>query len=89
LIATFARKESLSPLVGSVGFHNLSETLASSHYFAFGGQTFNFKSIAPHGITFTQFISSALLSGSTDNQYPVAFAAVGTTTAIGGREPDR
>ena len=81
LIATFVRKESLFPNMGPIGFHSLSETLGSSQTFTFDGQTFNFNRIAPHGITFAQYLSSSPLAGITD--YPVAFAAAGTTTAIG------
>jgi hypothetical protein len=82
LIATFARKESLFPQIGPVSFHSLSETLMSSQNFTFGGQTFNFDRIAPNGITFAQFFSTAPLTGITD--YPVAFAGAGTTMSVGG-----
>jgi hypothetical protein len=84
LIATFTRKESLFPQIGPIGFHSLSESLESSRSFKFDGQTFNFNRITPHGITFAQFFSSTPLPGITD--YPVAFAATGTTMAIGGKE---
>jgi hypothetical protein len=82
LIATFARKESLFPQIGPIGFHSLSETLESSQSFTFDGLTYDFNRIAPHGITFAQFLSTTPLTGITD--YPVAFAAAGTTTAVGG-----
>jgi hypothetical protein len=85
LIATFARKESLFPEIGTMGFHSLSESLLSSRSFKWNGQTFNFNRIAPHGITFAQFFSTTLLPGITD--YPVAFAAAGTTMAVGGSRP--
>jgi hypothetical protein len=85
LIATFARKESLFPQIGSLGLHSLSETLASSHSFTFEGKTFNLKRIAPHGITFAQFFDTTPLDGTTE--YPVAFAAAGSVQAIGA--PDR
>ena len=85
LIATFARKESLFPQIGPIGFHSLSETLESSQNFTFDGQPYDFNRIVPHGITFAQFFSTTPLAGITD--YPVAFAAAGTTTAVGGREP--
>jgi hypothetical protein len=81
-IATFARKESLFPQIGPIGFHSLSESLESSQSFTFDGQTFNFNRIAPHGITFAQFFSTTPLTGITD--YPVAFAAAGATMAVGG-----
>lgn len=91
LIATFKRDESLFPQIGPVGFHSLSESLASSRSFRFDGQTFNFERMTPHGVTFAQYFSSTPLSGVTD--YPIAFAAAGSTTAVGGsksaREPDR
>jgi hypothetical protein len=89
LIATFERKESLFPEIGPIAFHSLSESLLSSQRFTFDGKTFSFDRIAPHGITFAQFFSTSPLSGTTD--YPVAFAGVGTTIAVGGspsaREP--
>ena len=62
LVATFERKESLFAEIGPVSFHNLSETLKSSHSFTFDGQTYNFGRIAPHGITFSQFCSNATLA---------------------------
>jgi hypothetical protein len=82
LIATFARKESLFPQIGPTSYHSLSETLMSSQSFKFDGHTFNFNRIAPHGITFAQFFSTAPLTGITD--YPYAFAGAGTTMAVGG-----
>jgi hypothetical protein len=82
LIATFARKESLFPQIGPISFHSLSETLVSSQSFTFAGQTLNFNRIAPHGITFAQFFSTTPLDGIAG--YPVAFAAAGTTIAVGG-----
>jgi hypothetical protein len=45
-------------------------------------QTLNFNRIAPNGITFAQFFSTAPLTGIPD--YPVAFAGAGTTMAVGG-----
>ena len=86
LIATFTREESLFPEIGPIGFHSLSENLASSRNFKFAGQTFNFVRITPHGVTFAQFFSAAPLAGITE--YPVAFAAVGSTTAVGGNHSD-
>jgi hypothetical protein len=82
LIATFARKQSLFPEIGPIGFHSLSESLLSSQSFTFDGQTFNFNRIAPHGITFAQFFSTTPLTGIPD--YPVAFAGAGTTIAVAG-----
>lgn len=81
LIATFTRQESLFPQIGGIGFHSLSESLACSQSYRFGGQTFNFNRIAPHGITFAQFFSASPLGGITG--YPVAFAAAGSTIAVG------
>jgi len=84
LIATFARHESLFPQFTPLGIHSLSETLESSQTFTFDGQALNFKHMVPHGITFASFFSTtALTTGLTD--YPVAFAAAGTTTAVGGK----
>jgi len=84
LVATFTRTESLFPVIGAFGVHNLSESLLSSHSFTFNDQTLNFNRIAPHGITFSQFADMTPLAGIAN--YPVAFAAVGTTTAIGGKD---
>ena len=69
-------------MIGAFGVHNLSESLLSSHSFTFDEQTLNFNRIAPHGITFSQFADMTPLAGI--GTYPVAFAAVGTTTAVGG-----
>ena len=81
LIATFTREESLFPQMGAFSFHSLSEVLTSSSKFTFNGQKYNFKDIAPNGITFAQFLSSTPLSGVAG--YPIAFAAAGTTMAVG------
>jgi hypothetical protein len=81
LIATFERQQSLYPVIGPIGFHSLSESPLSSENFTFEGQTFNFIRIAPYGITFAQFLSTAALNGITG--YPVAFAGAGAVTAVG------
>jgi hypothetical protein len=86
LIATFTREESLFPQIGPVGFHSLSESLTYSRSFTFEGESFNFNRIAPHGITFAQYFSATPLNGIT--HYPVAFAAAGSTTAVGGSVSD-
>lgn len=83
LIATFARQESLFPIIGPLGLHSLSERLLSSHDFTFNGQTFNFNRIAPHGITFAQFFSSTPLAGI--DGYPAAFPGAGAVIAIGAK----
>ena len=71
-------------MIGAVGVHNLSESLQSSQSFYFNGQAMNFNRIAPHGITFGQFVDMTPLGGIAN--YPVALAVVGTTTAIGSRD---
>jgi hypothetical protein len=81
LIATFTRKESLFPEFGPIAFHSLSESLLSSQNFTFDGKTYDFKYVAPNGITFAQFLSTTPLTGVAD--YPVAFAGFGTTMAVG------
>ena len=55
LIATSYRKESLFAQLAPVSFHRLSETLAWSSNFEFGGKIYNFNRIAPNGITFAPF----------------------------------
>ena len=82
LIATFSRKESLFPEIGPIGFHALSESLLWSQSFTFDDQTLNFNRIVPNGITFSQFLSTTPLTGTTS--YPVAFAGAGVTMAVGG-----
>jgi len=85
LIATFARQQSLFPEFMPIGIHSLSEMLESSQTFTFDGQTFNFKRMVPNGITFASFLSTkALTTGLSD--YPVAFAAAGTTIAVGDKQ---
>lgn len=81
LIATFTRDESLYTEFTTIGVHSLSETLTSSQDFTFMGQKYNMKSIAPHGITFAQFFSTAATTGT--STYPDAFAAGGSTMAVG------
>jgi hypothetical protein len=67
--------------MGAFGFHSLSEVLTSSWKFTYNGQKYNFKDISPNGITFAQFLSSTPLSGVAG--YPIAYAAAGTTMAVG------
>jgi len=81
LIATFTRTESLFPAIGPIGIHSLSESLLSSQRFTFNGRTYNFSRIAPHGITFAQFLSTTPITGIAD--YQVAFAGAGATMAVG------
>lgn len=84
LIATFQRQESLFPIIGPLGLHSLSERLLSSVNFTFGGQTFNFNKIAPHGITFAQFFSSTPLETGIED-FSVAFPGAGAVVAIGSK----
>jgi hypothetical protein len=84
LIATFKRDQSLFPFFTTYGVHALSETLESSQDFTFNGKTYNFNRMVPNGITFASFFSATPQStGRSD--YPVAFAAAGTTMAVGQR----
>jgi hypothetical protein len=84
LIATFTRTESLFPAIGPIAVHSLSESLLSSQRFTFDGRTYNFSRIAPHGITFAQFLSTTPITGITD--YPIAFAGAGATMAVGEKD---
>jgi hypothetical protein len=84
LIATFARDESLFPDFTPLGFHSLSEVLVSSRKFTFKGQTYNINNMVPHGITFAQFFSTSAISTGLA-EYPYAFAAAGSTMAVGGK----
>jgi hypothetical protein len=82
LIATFKRDQSLFPFFTTYGVHALSETLESSSDFTFNGKTYNFNRMVPGGITFASFFNGTPQStGRTD--YAVAFAAAGTTIAVG------
>ena len=82
MIAIFTRDESLLPQIGPIGFHSLSEVLTLSWKFTFNGQKFNFNNIAPNRITFAQFFSNTPLTSGVA-AYPIAFAAAGTTMAVG------
>ena len=82
LIATFKRDQSQFPFFTTYGVHALSETLESSQPFTFNGQTYNFNRMVPNGITFASFFS-ATPQTTTLTDYPLAFAAAGTTTAVG------
>jgi hypothetical protein len=84
LIATFHRKESLFVQLAPVSFHSLSETLAWSSNFEFGGHAYNFNRIAPNGITFAQFLSGAPQSRTGD--YSLTFSGAGTVFAVGTPE---
>jgi hypothetical protein len=87
LIATFHRKESLFPMFGPIAFHSLSETLMSSRSFEFDGQEWNFKRIAPHGITFSQFFSTSPRTGIAG--FPLTFSGAGAVLAVGDPEDRR
>jgi hypothetical protein len=84
LIAIFHRKESLFVQLAPVSFHSLSETLAWSSNFEFGGQAYNFNRIAPNGITFAQFLSSTPQRRAGD--YSVTFSGAGAVFAVGTPE---
>jgi hypothetical protein len=86
LIATFKRNESLFPLFTTFGVHALSETLESSHAFTFNGQTYDMGQMVPNGITFASYFSSVLEYNSMMDDYPNAYAAAGSTIAVGSRE---
>jgi len=82
LIATFKRDQSLFPFFTTYGYHAVSETLESSQDFTFNGKTYNFHRMVPNGITFASFFSATPQTTGLSN-YPVAFAAAGTTIAVG------
>ena len=79
-IATFHRNESVFQQLGTVSLHSLSETLMWSSNFQFGGQSYNFNSIAPNGITFAQFFSG---TPQPTGNYPLTIAGAGTVFAVG------
>jgi hypothetical protein len=81
LIATFKRDQSLFPFFATIGVHPLSETLGSSTPFSFSGKIYNFGWMVPNGITFASYVSATPQTGTAD--YPVAYAAVGSTIAVG------
>jgi hypothetical protein len=87
LIATFKRDQSLFPFFTTLGVHSLSETLGSSHAFNFNGQILDMGRMVPNGITFASYFSATpqtvQLSGEFSD-YSVAYAAAGSTIAVGG-----
>jgi hypothetical protein len=87
LVAIFARPESLFPQFAKVGVHPVSETLQSSRTFIFNGRSLNFNHMVPHGVTFASYLSTNALNTGLTN-YPIAFAAAGTTIAVGGELSD-
>jgi hypothetical protein len=80
LVARFHRNQSVAQL-SPIAFHDLSETLMWSTNFEFGGRTYNFNRIAPNGITFAQFLSTAPQAGTPD--FPLTFAGSGSVFAVG------
>jgi hypothetical protein len=82
LIATFERRLEQFSQIGPTFTNTVSADLVSSADFTFGGEQFNFRNIAPHGITNATTGSSTLLPGSA---FPILiFPFAGYGIAIGG-----
>jgi hypothetical protein len=81
LIATFHRAQDVVMFLGPFSSDTFSYNLVSSQNFTINGQTLNFNTLAPHGITNTLIASQTPQNGSSD--FPVAFPAFGTGVAIG------
>ena len=82
LIATFERRLEQVSQIGPSFTNTASADLVSSADFTFGGEQFNFRNIARHGITNATTGSSTLLPGSA---FPIlTLPFVGYGIAIGG-----
>jgi hypothetical protein len=82
LIATFERRLEQYIQIGPIFTNTASANLVSSADFTFGGEEFNFRNIAPHGITNATTGSSTVLPGSAFPILTLPFAGYGI--AIGG-----
>jgi hypothetical protein len=81
VIAIFERRLEQLTLIGPISTNTASAKLVSSADFTFGGEQFNFRNIAPHGITNATTGSSTALPGSA---FPIlTFPFAGYGIAIG------
>jgi hypothetical protein len=75
----------------STGTHTFSAQLISSRDFEFQGETVNFRSLVPYGITALATTSNVIVGASTELAQPFAFSAIamgeeGTPSKYEGRE---
>jgi len=85
LIATFQCVPGAVFQTGSVSIVSQSYALVSSADFVFNGQTLNFKTLTPHGVTLTRLTNPAPIAGAGTAEFPLVFAAAGSGVSIGSR----
>ena len=82
-IAQFKRPEGLTLEFPETIEHIIGEDLASTQPFIFHGRNYDFRSIAPGGLTLFNTASTTPLSGNGISGVPLVFPYAGSGTAVG------
>jgi hypothetical protein len=82
-IALFKRPEGLVLQFTDIGTHVIGEDLVSTQPFIFHGHHYDFRSIAPGGLTLFNTLSTTRLPGNGISGFPLVFPYAGSGTAVG------
>jgi hypothetical protein len=82
-IARFKRPEGLVLQFTDFINHVIGEDLVSTQPFTFKGQNYNFRSIAPGGLTLFNTVSTTPLPGTGISGFPLIFPYAGSGIAVG------
>ena len=82
-IAQFKRTESLVSVFTDFINHVIGDDLVSTQPFIFHGHKYNFRSIAPGGLTHFNTVSTTPLPGNGISGFPVIFPYSGSGIAVG------
>jgi len=82
-IAQFKRPEGLVLEFTDIGTHVIGEDLVLSQPFTFKGHNYDFRSIAPGGLTLFNTLSTTPLPGNGISGFPLIFPYAGSGIAIG------
>jgi hypothetical protein len=86
LIAHFRRPESLHLQIGTYRRSVITGTLVSSRKFSFNGHEYDFRAIAPAGVTFDESISNTSVPGVTN--FPAGLPFAGDCLAVASTGQD-
>jgi len=82
-IAQFKRPEGLVLEFTDIGTHVIGEDLVSTQPFIFHGNKYDFRSIAPGGLTLFNTLSATPLPGDGISGFPLIFPYAGSGIAVG------
>ena len=82
-IAQFKRPEGLVLEFTDIGTHVIGEDLVLTQPFIFHGHHYDFRSIAPGGLTLFNTLSTTPLPGNGISGFPLVFPYAGSGTAVG------